>query len=194
MTEFDLPEYYAYYNRPVKFVATTDGAMAVWKLSWNTGGWEPAEELVDEIAHDAGGEVSRLTRDQFIDLTERTRAKRRLGNATIGALHETAQAILDQARHDNRPLTDEEQALVKEIFKHTYQMFEATLASHGDPGAGPGAASGGAAELVLAGATGCSLVDESANPADNQPPEATTGPSTGFNTPETIGSLTKADG
>lgn len=139
MTEFDLPEYYSYYTRPVKFVATAGGGMVAWKLSWETGGWEPADELVGKIVRDVGGEVWRLTRDQFIDLTERTRAKRRHGDGAVGALYETVQALIDEARSGRRPLTAEELALVKGIVRRTYPMFEAALASRGDPGADPAA-------------------------------------------------------
>jgi hypothetical protein len=135
MEWFELPEYYEYYTRPVKFVATPDGGMAAWKLSWDTGGWEPGDDLVFDILHDAGGEVYRRTKDQFIHLTERTRARRLRGEDAVFALYEVVEAILSEAFNSGRDLSDVELALVTSILRRTYVMFEAELARRGAPGA-----------------------------------------------------------
>jgi hypothetical protein len=131
----ELPEYYEYYKRPVKFVATPDGGMAVWKMSWDTGGWEPGDDLVIDIFTNAGGEVYRRTKDQFIQLTERNRARRLRGEGAVFALYEVVEAILSEARNSPRSLSDEELALVTGILRRTYVMFEAELARRGALGA-----------------------------------------------------------
>jgi hypothetical protein len=131
-----LPRYYKYYARPVKFVATPDGGMAVWKLSLDTGGWEPGDEaLVDEIVGAVGGEVTRLDRDRFIDLTEATRGELIRGEGPVFALYETVNGIIADARKEHHNLTPEAKALVQGIRKRTYAMFEAELARRGDPAA-----------------------------------------------------------
>lgn len=130
-----LPRYYSYYSRPVKFLATPDGGMVAWKLNWDTGGWEPAEDLVDEIIGAVGGEVSPLTKERFIDLTERTRARLLRGDGPVFALYETVEALTTDARESRRLLTDQEVALVSGIRRRTYAMFEAELARRGDPAA-----------------------------------------------------------
>jgi hypothetical protein len=130
-----LPRYYSYYARPVKFLATPDGGMAAWKLNWDTGGWEPADELVNEIIGAVGGEISPVDRDRFIDLTERTRGRMLRGEGPVFALYETVEALTTDAREGRRRLTDEEKALIKGVRRRTYAMFEAELARRGDPAA-----------------------------------------------------------
>jgi len=130
-----LPAYYVYYSRPVKFLATPDGGMAAWKLSWETGGWEPADELVDEIIGAVGGEISPIDRDRFIDLTEDARAELLHGEGPVYALYETVNALIKDALEQGRALTAEEKALVTGIRRRTYAMFEAELARRGDPAA-----------------------------------------------------------
>jgi hypothetical protein len=130
-----LPAYFEYYTRPVKFLATPDGGMAAWKLSWDTGGWEPADELVDEIIGAVGGEISPINKDRFVDLTERNRAELLQGEGPVFALYETVNGLLADARERRRPLSDEEKALVKGVRRRTYAMFEAELARRGDPAA-----------------------------------------------------------
>jgi len=130
-----LPAYYSYYTRPVKFLATPDGGMAAWKMSWETGGWEPADELVNEIIGAVGGEISPIDKDRFIDLTEDNRAELLRGEGPVYALYETVNALMRDARESGRAPTDEEKALVKGIRRRTYAMFEAELARRGDPAA-----------------------------------------------------------
>jgi hypothetical protein len=131
-----LPQYYNYYSRPVKFLPAPDGGMAVWKLSWETGGWEAADEaFVDEIIGDVGGEVFRLDKDRFVDLTEATRGELIRGDGPVHALYETVEGILADARREHRGPNPTEKALIQGIRKRTYAMFEAELASRGDPAA-----------------------------------------------------------
>ena len=131
----ELPAYFSYYTRPVKFLATPDGGMTAWKLNWDTGGWEPANELVNEIIGAVGGEISTLDRDRFIDLTEDTRAELLRGDGPVFALYETVNALTKDALDSGRDLTDEEKALIKGVRRRTYAMFEAELARRGDPAA-----------------------------------------------------------
>lgn len=130
-----LPQYYSYYSRPAKFLPAPDG-MAVWRLSWETGGWEPADEaFADEIIGDVGGEVFRLDKDRFVDLTEATRGRRLSGDGPVYALYETVEGILSSARSQQRGPNPTERALIEGIRRRTYAMFEAELARRGDPAA-----------------------------------------------------------
>ena len=130
-----LPAYFSYYQRPVKFLATPDGGMAAYRLSWQTGGWEPADDIADEVIGAVGGEISELDRDRFIDLTERNRAELLRGDGPVYALYETVNAMVNDALEQGRALTPEEKALVRGVRRRTYAMFEAELARRGDPAA-----------------------------------------------------------
>jgi hypothetical protein len=130
-----LPAYYDYYTRPVKFLANADGGMDTWMLTWETGGWEPADEVVNEIIGAVGGEISPISRERFIELTEQNRGRLLHGEGPVFALYETVEAILVDVRNNRKVLTDEEKALIKGIRRRTYAMFEADLARRGDLGA-----------------------------------------------------------
>jgi hypothetical protein len=131
----ELPAYFSYYRRPVKFLATPDGGMAAWKLNWDTGGWDPADDIANEVIGAVGGEISPIGREQFIDLTESNRGRLLRGEGPVYALYETVEALLGDVREGRRTLTDDEKALVKGVRRRTYAMFEADLARRGDPAA-----------------------------------------------------------
>jgi hypothetical protein len=131
----NLPQYFNYYSRPVKFLPLPDNQMAVWKLSWETGGWEPGEDLANKIIGDVGGEVFRLDKDRFINLTEEQRGRRLQGEGPVYALYETVDGIIADAEREHRGPNPTERALIQGIRKRTYAMFEAELAQRGDPAA-----------------------------------------------------------
>ena len=55
-----LPAFFSYYRSPIKVMPTPDGGLMAWCLSIDTGGWEVATHLVDEILFTIGGEISVL--------------------------------------------------------------------------------------------------------------------------------------
>ncbi|MBM0225349.1 MULTISPECIES: hypothetical protein [Micromonospora] len=132
-----LPAYFSYYRSPVKMVATAEGGLTAWRLSIDTGGWEPVTHLADEILFAIGGEVSVLTADQFVQRTEHDRGRYLEGEGPVFALYETVQAIEDSAAAERRHLTAREQALISGIRRRTFVMFEEELQRAGDPGADP---------------------------------------------------------
>lgn len=137
MPDLELPAYFSYYRSPVKMVPTSDGGLMAWRLSIDSGGWEPAVDLVDEILFAVGGEISVLTADQFVQRTEYHRGRYLQGEGPVFALYETVKAIADAAEAERRRLTIEEAALIKGIHRRTFVMFEEQLQQAGDPGADP---------------------------------------------------------
>ncbi|MFG1655253.1 hypothetical protein ACGFIY_01830 [Micromonospora chersina] len=135
--EVDLPGYYEYYKTPVKMVATPDGGLTAWRLDKKTGGWQPANDIVDEILFAIGGEVFVRTPAQFVQRTEAVRGRYLKGEGPIFALYETVKAIDDVAVAEGRPYTAEEAALIAGIRRRTFVMFEEQLQQAGDPGADP---------------------------------------------------------
>lgn len=133
----ELPAFFSYYESPVKLVATPDGGLSAWRLARDTGGWLPANDLVDKILFVGGDDVDELTRDEFVQRTEHNRGWYLRGEGPIFALYETAKAIEDAADAQRRQLTIEEQALIKGIRRRTFVMFEEQLQRAGDPGADP---------------------------------------------------------
>ncbi|MDH6462155.1 hypothetical protein M2302_002330 [Micromonospora sp. A200] len=133
----NLPAYFSYYKSPVKLVPTPEGGLAAWRLSTDTGGWEPAIDIVDEILFARGGEISSLTADQFVQRTESLRARYLSGTGPIFALYETVQAIQEAAGAEGRRLAATEIALITGIRRKTFIMFEEQLRSAGDPAADP---------------------------------------------------------
>ncbi|WP_436689345.1 hypothetical protein [Micromonospora sp. URMC 106] len=132
-----LPAYFSYYKSPVKLVDTPDGGIKAWRLSHDTGGWEPADDLIEEILFAVGGEISSLTVDSFIDWTEHDRGRYLRGEGPVFALYETVKAIVENAKAERRQLTTKELALVRGIRRKTFVMFEEELQRAGDPAADP---------------------------------------------------------
>ncbi|WP_431904005.1 hypothetical protein [Micromonospora carbonacea] len=132
-----LPAYFSYYKSPVKMVDSGDGGIKAWRLSVETGGWEPADDLVEEILLAVGGEISSLTPEAFVQWTEHDRGYYLQGEGAVFALYGTVRAIEDVAAAERRRLTAEERALVQGIRRRTFVMFEEQLQREGDPGADP---------------------------------------------------------
>ncbi|MDO3701067.1 hypothetical protein Q3W71_05160 [Micromonospora sp. C28SCA-DRY-2] len=127
----------------MKLVETADGGIAAWRLSKDSGGWKPANELIDKLLFIEDDEVNRLTRNEFIQRTEHDRGYYLRGDGPIFALYETVRAITDAQASERRYPTPEEIALVAGIRRRTFVMFEEQLQRAGDPGADPSLASEG---------------------------------------------------
>jgi hypothetical protein len=132
-----LPAYFSYYDSPVKLVETADGGVAAWRMSIDTGGWEPVNNLIDKIIFAVGGEVDEVSREAFVQHTERDRGRYLNGEGPIFALYETVRAIVAAEKEEGRFLTGEERALVRGIRRKTFRMFEEKLQQEGDPAADP---------------------------------------------------------
>ncbi|MFU8870527.1 hypothetical protein [Micromonospora sp. SL4-19] len=137
VTGLVLPRFFSYYESPVKLVETSDGGVAGWRLSWDTGGWQPANSLIDKLLFVGGDEIDEITRDEFVWRTEQDRGRNLRGEGPVFALYETVQAIEETIRQERRYPTPHEQALIKGIRRRTFVMFEEQLQRAGDPGADP---------------------------------------------------------
>ncbi|MEU4662591.1 hypothetical protein AB0F83_12630 [Micromonospora chalcea] len=133
----ELPAYFEHYDTPVKLVATPDGGHAAWKLDRSTGGWRPADELVDDVIGGVGGEIYVRSADAFVQHVEQLRGRYLSGEGPIFALYETVRALAAPAIAERRPFTAEEAALIKGIRRRTFVMFEEQLQQAGDPAADP---------------------------------------------------------
>ncbi|MEH1097729.1 hypothetical protein [Micromonospora sp. CPCC 205561] len=140
-----LPAYFSYYKSPVKMAETPGGGIRAWRLSHDSGGWEPADDLVEEILGAVGGEISSLTVDSFIQWTEHDRGRYLRGDGPVFALYETISAIVEGAQAEGRRMTTTELALVRGIRRKTFVMFEEELQRAGDPAADPSLADGSGA-------------------------------------------------
>ncbi|SCL19260.1 hypothetical protein [Micromonospora inyonensis] len=132
-----LPSYFRYYTSPVKLVEAPGGGLMAWRVSIDTGGWESADDLIEEILFAVGGEVSTLSAADFVQEVERYRARYLDGEGPIFALYETVKAITDVERRERRYLTPRERAIVNGVRRQTFVMFEEQLQQQGDPGADP---------------------------------------------------------
>ncbi|MEO3780317.1 hypothetical protein ABGB16_26575 [Micromonospora sp. B11E3] len=125
----------------MKLVETADGGVAAWRLSKESGGWLPVNNLIDTLLFPQGGDVDQLTRDEFIQTVEHDRGYYLSGEGPIFALYETIKAIADLQMRERRYPSPEEDALVKGLRRRTFVMFEEELQQAGDPGADPTIAS-----------------------------------------------------
>jgi hypothetical protein len=138
----NLPRFFEYYGSSLKLVETPDGGVAGWRLSADTGGWEPANNLIDRARFAGGGEeIYEISRDDFIWLTEQERGRHLNGDGPVFALYKTVEALQDTIRVERRYPTPQEQALITGIRRRTFVMFEEQLQQAGDPGADPTIAS-----------------------------------------------------
>ncbi len=136
-TRLPVPIYAVYWRIPAKIVRTPDGGLMTWKLNPDTGGWQPANDILDEILFaTTSTEISHIyAKDEFIDTVERARAQHLKGDGPVFALYETIAALIDTARRENRQPTPVEQAMIRGLRRQTYALFETELVRRGDPGA-----------------------------------------------------------
>jgi hypothetical protein len=132
-----LPYYFLYYKFPGKMVAVPEGGAAIWRFAGETGGWEPRNDIADDILHGTTQEVRVLTRDEFVQRTEDARGRYLRGDGPVYALYDTIRAVEETAETENRPLTDRERLLVEGLRRRTYLLFETALQEQGDPAADP---------------------------------------------------------
>ena len=137
-----LPAYFSYYKSPVKMEAAPDGGIRAWRLSHETGGWQPADDLIEEILFAVGGEISPLTVQSFVQWTEQDRGRYLKGEGPVFALYETVHAIVQGAQAEGRRLSDRELAMVRGIRRRTFVLFETQLMEAGDPAADPSLGAG----------------------------------------------------
>lgn len=137
MRRLMLPKFFSYYDSAVKLVETADGGVAGWRLNLDTGGWRPANNLIDKVLFVGGDEIDEITRDEFVQLAEHDRGRSLRGDGAVFALYETARALEDTIRRERRYPTPQEQALIRGIRRKTFVMFEEQLQQAGDPGADP---------------------------------------------------------
>ncbi|MDR7279181.1 hypothetical protein [Catenuloplanes atrovinosus] len=132
-----LPYYFLYYKVPGKMVATSEGGAAIWRLSGEAGGWEPRNDIADDILYGTTQEVNVLTREEFVQKTEAVRGRYLRGEGPVFALYDTIRGIEEVAEAENRRLSDRERLLVEGLRRRTYVMFETELLAQGDPAADP---------------------------------------------------------
>ncbi|BCJ68640.1 hypothetical protein [Polymorphospora rubra] len=132
-----LPGYFEYHTVPVKMVSTPEGGLAAWRLALDTGAWQPANDIVDEILFATGGEIYNLSEREFVQLVEENRAQFLRGDGPVHALYGTMRAIAEVAREERRSRTPYERALTVSLARRTFVMFEEELQRAGDPGADP---------------------------------------------------------
>jgi len=119
-------EYYVVGARPVKFVPTADGGMTVLKMNWKSGVFEYGMEYLAR-ASSSDPEVDHVSEDEFIQHVESLRSRAVHGEGAIFALYQTMNAIEDAAKAQSRPLTAEARALLAELRRQTYSMFQAAF-------------------------------------------------------------------
>ncbi|WP_433285330.1 hypothetical protein [Micromonospora sp. CA-244673] len=137
MDGLSLSGYYDYYDTPVKIVPTREGGFTAWRLDRGTGGWRPANDIVDEILFAMGGDIFVRSAERFVQRVEEERGRYTKGEGPIFALYETVNAIEDVAIAEGRAYTPEEATLIAGIRRRTFVMFEEQLQQAGDPGADP---------------------------------------------------------
>ncbi|MGC3859779.1 hypothetical protein ACPSM1_06260 [Micromonospora chersina] len=129
--------YYDYYDTPVKIVPTSGRGLSAWRLDRRTGGWRPANDIIDEILFAMGGDIFVRSAERFVQRVEEERGRYTKGDGPVFALYETVIAIEDVAIAEGRAYTPEEAALIAGIRRRTFVMFEEQLQQAGDPGADP---------------------------------------------------------
>jgi hypothetical protein len=130
----EYPQYYCYEGRPVIFVETPDGGVAVWALTARTGEFELDKSYLRKIWFGTTADIETLTRDEFIQRVEEYRGRRLRGDVPAYALYETIKGIEDAARAEPRRLTPEEKALVHTLRLRVHDLFEEELRAQGRQG------------------------------------------------------------
>lgn len=104
----------------MKLVLGPDGSLAAVQLNLETGEFEPSRASLDQI--DA---ARALTEEACIDSVEAHRARRWTGAGPLSALYALMNGIEDMAKDQGRQLTSDEAALLTQLRRQSYALFEA---------------------------------------------------------------------
>ena len=116
-------EYYIVGIRPVKFVPLPEGGLSIRKMNWQTGVFEYGIEYLAR-ASSSSADVDHVSEDDFIQQVESLRARRLKGEGPIFALYQMVNAMEDTAKAQGRRLTNDEEDLIAELRRQTYEMFQ----------------------------------------------------------------------
>ena len=119
------PQYYAYFDRTCWLDTAADGGLVGHVLDLRTGQFEVTSRktALRVLFAAAGAEITPVTRTEFIDLTERARARYLRGDGPIFALYDAADALLKQCEAENRDPTAEERTTLAELREATFAMW-----------------------------------------------------------------------
>lgn len=138
MVSPEYPQYYFYEERPVVLVQTEDGSLDCQVLDYKSGEFRREMRYYFDILFKFEANSERVTRDEFIQWTERQRAHFVKGEGPVFALYGTVDAVKENAVAEGRHLTDEERALIHTLRERTHEMFEEMLRESGRNGMPPG--------------------------------------------------------
>ncbi|MDT7724707.1 MAG: hypothetical protein QOI21_1283 [Actinomycetota bacterium] len=122
------PSYFTYYNKTYRIDATPEGGLTGHLLDLETGEFKENNRLIDTVLFNRAGEIDAVDEAEFIDATERERARYLRGDGPIFALYDTIKGLYDQAKSEGRRVTKDELALIKSLRRKTYQLWEDELA------------------------------------------------------------------
>jgi len=124
-----VTRFYEYYSWPYRIDETPDGGLTGSILDTRTGRFTEKNEPLRKVMHATStSDISALDEDEFVQLTERERAENLTGDGPIFALYDTVRATWDTARDEGRRITGEELALVEELYRRTFKMWEEEFA------------------------------------------------------------------
>ncbi|SMC89997.1 hypothetical protein [Kibdelosporangium aridum] len=120
-----VPSYYKYFNKTYKITEDAEGNLYGHVLNLRTGEFDLATNLIRRVLYDVHADIDEIDEAEFIDATERERARYLVGDGPIFALYDTIQGIIDQAEREGRNrLEPHENALVTQLRKQTFTMWE----------------------------------------------------------------------
>ncbi len=117
--------YFVFGMLPVKREPTPEGGAKILKLNWETLAFEYGNEYRDRMLFDHSGDVETLSREQFIQYVESLRARRYKKDDDLGVLYQVMNAMEDVAKEKGRALSPKEKALLTELRRRTYDLFQA---------------------------------------------------------------------
>ena len=124
-----MPRFYKYFNKTYKLDRKENGNVAGFMLNLRTGAFDENNQHIDDVLFAMGeAEIRKLNEQRFIQETEMERQHYLRGDGPIFALYDTIEGLYEQARAEDRRLSQEELALIVSLRSRTFQMWEAEFA------------------------------------------------------------------
>jgi hypothetical protein len=132
-----VPRYFDYKDNTFKVVQTSTGNLRGYLLNFYTGEFQITNSLLSKVLRSGlGDDITEISEEEFVELTEETRAFHLRGDGPIFAIYETIDNWFDQRDSLSEAEWRNKRDFISELRRRTFHLWEEEFA-HREAGIPP---------------------------------------------------------